>query len=178
LTRIFSGSISAFCLPPQPETILAAVAVIFLWFGLRPPVAQWRQWLTIITASLLAIVALANAAQFYLLLANGSIVPRLPIALSLGVALGLGCIAWTVRRVEKATVDLPDLCASRVMLLMWMGLFPFSKRFASGKPITAGQPMSPWCLARALTRMASLPTLWRTVCARLANFTPAVSSKG
>jgi vancomycin permeability regulator SanA len=72
--------------------LLLTGGACLLGFALRPPHSAWRRWLTLACAGALGIAATVNTAQFYLLLACGTVRSGIPIALSLFVAAALGLI--------------------------------------------------------------------------------------
>src|SRR5438445_11766552 len=59
---------------------LLVSGTLLLFFGIRVPQAGWRRAATGLSAALVALVALFNAAQFYLLLGKGLITSGLPFA--------------------------------------------------------------------------------------------------
>jgi uncharacterized SAM-binding protein YcdF (DUF218 family) len=86
------------------QPMLAVCAFALLRFALRRSAGDGRSPLVAGTALLLAIVALANAAGFYRLLAEGRIAAGFPVPLSFLVCLGMLLIARTAWSPHSAPV--------------------------------------------------------------------------
>ena len=80
----------------QPLVLL--FALVLLAFAVSPPRAAGRRFLTLGCASALGLVALLNAARFYLLLARGALTSRFPVPVSLFVGAALGLIVIEAAR--------------------------------------------------------------------------------
>ena len=115
--------------PGLANAFLLLCSVCLFGFGVWPPRSALRRWLTFGCVASLGIVVLANAAQFYLLLAQGVVAAGIPIPLSLftGAALAL-ILAATLRSLPAGRL-LPALavCAS------CLALFPVFQMFCFGK---------------------------------------------
>jgi uncharacterized SAM-binding protein YcdF (DUF218 family) len=86
-------------LPPMVANgFILLSALCLIAFGVRPPRSLWRVLLTLGCVSLLGLVAVANAAQFFSLLARGAVRSGLPLPLSLFVATALGLILVVTAR--------------------------------------------------------------------------------
>src|SRR5207245_10266050 len=102
------------------STLLVS-GTLLLFFGIRVPQAGWRLAATGLSAALVALVALFNAAQFYLLLGKGLITSGLPFAFSLFVATGLSLVALGCVRAETAEVRRFDGIRLALLTLLWAG---------------------------------------------------------
>jgi len=118
--------------PFASNAFVATASLGLLIFGVRPPGSRPGRWMVSVLAGLLAAAALANAVNFYLLLARGHIGSRLPIPLSLLIAGGLLLVAlaaWRRSRDSVSTGLLPSaaICAACAVI------FPLAQMFCFGK---------------------------------------------
>lgn len=74
------------------RALVLVAAASLVSYGLRPPGSGWRRGLALGAAGILGLASLANAAQFYLLLARGTIHAGMPVPLSLFVTAALGLV--------------------------------------------------------------------------------------
>ena len=121
-------------LPPAMATLLLlGAAACLVGFALSPRQSVWRQSLTTVFVGALGVVAVANTAQFYGLLARGAVSAGLPIPLSLFVTTALAVIlgaTWRgggrARRTGALIQTLAVACACVVC-------FPLAQMFFFGK---------------------------------------------
>jgi vancomycin permeability regulator SanA len=78
--------------------LLAAVGVAFVAYAVAPRMRAWRRWATLALITFFAAVAVYNAVDFYLVWRAGDIAPRVPLPLSLVVALLLAFVIWAAAR--------------------------------------------------------------------------------
>src|ERR1051326_2285809 len=177
------------------NALLFVSAFTLLAFGLRPPQSRRRKALTISCASVLGIIATANALGFYVLAMGGSIDAGLPIPFSLFVCGPLGLFvrgrvdpsdlslspsdgkrAGVRRAFSRPPVSEISFGLLRYVSLAWL-FSPSPKCSASAKPITAAPPMSQSFSAHASMPMAGPPTRWPIAFAPHANFIAMAPSK-
>ncbi len=123
------------------RTLPLAVATPFLLgssaclvgFAIWPPRSVWRQFVTIGCGGALGVMAAANAAQFYVLLARGTVRPGLPIPLSLPICATLGLILLAAWRKQPATRRAGDLCLILALGCACLVCFPLAQMFFFGK---------------------------------------------
>ena len=115
------------------RSVLLASALVLLVFAIRPPMKAWQRASTAIFAGVLAIVAISNGAQFYLLLMKGAIASGLPIAFSLFVAAALGCIVLCSVRGESAPVRRFEGIRGVLLTIIWAAMFPLLQTVCFGK---------------------------------------------
>ncbi|MEN8150631.1 MAG: hypothetical protein ABFS86_12470, partial [Planctomycetota bacterium] len=106
--------------------VLVSTAALLLAWAVRPEPGRVRRAATAAAAGLLALVALANTADFYGHLARGLIEPPLPVPLSLPVAVGLVLVLRGVLRSAPGEVpprsrrrDLAVLAGSGVLFALF-----------------------------------------------------------
>ncbi len=81
----------------HPALVVAAGLALIAW-ALAPGIGPARRRITFAVVGVLAVVALVNAATFYVLLARGRIASGFPVPLSLGVAAALLIVLNALRR--------------------------------------------------------------------------------
>ena len=85
-----------------PGVIAGAVMVVagalLVAHGLRPATEGWRRWASVRVVTIIGLVALWNAADYYLVWDAARIAPRIPVPLSLVIAILLGAIAISMLR--------------------------------------------------------------------------------
>ncbi len=121
-------------LPPvvaQPIMLLCAFALIA--FAIRPPRSTGRRALTISAAALLGVVALENAARYYVLLIRGDVFSRLPISLSLLVATALALIVAAALDKNTLTFRRHELARVIAVGLGCAVCFPLAQMLCFGK---------------------------------------------
>src|SRR2546421_3531717 len=62
------------------RSVLLVSALVLLMFAIHPPTPAWQRASTALFAGLLAVIAISNGAQFYILLTKGAIASGVPIA--------------------------------------------------------------------------------------------------
>jgi vancomycin permeability regulator SanA len=133
------------------NALLFVSAFTLLAFGLRPPQSRRRKALTISCASVLGIIATANALGFYVLAMGGSIDAGLPIPFSLFVCCALALILrvtvdpkrslplpirWEEGRGEEGlltTAGFRNLLRALAVCLACVVIFPFAQMLCFGK---------------------------------------------
>jgi len=112
--------------------LIVTASLALLVFGLRPPQSRVGRWVVSISAGLLAAAALANAVNFYVLLARGQIGSRVPLPLSILIAGGLLLItrrAWRNSSVSSSA----GLLSSAAVCVACAMIFPLAQMFCFGK---------------------------------------------
>lgn len=115
----------------QPLLLLSGVCLIA--FGLRPPRSKWRRALTAAIASCLALGALTNCTQFYLLFARGAISPLIPVPLSLFLAAAFVHIALQTGRPSARELSTKSLGPALAIGVSCAVIFPFAQMLCFGK---------------------------------------------
>jgi len=119
------------------NTLLLVSAFSLIGFGVRPPRSGWRRGLTAGCAAALCLAALANTAQFYILLARGSVSAGMPIPLSSLVGAALAAILVACLRVPNVAHYSPFAShQSFLPLAVCVGClvaFPLAQMFFFGK---------------------------------------------
>jgi vancomycin permeability regulator SanA len=115
------------------KTLLVISGALLLAHGLRPCLSRWRRRATFGCAMVLTIGAIIDSLQFYALLLRDAISTNLPVPCSGFFALGLGLVAWTLRR--NSHMFLPTLSIWRgcAVCLALCFVFPLMQMCLFGK---------------------------------------------
>jgi vancomycin permeability regulator SanA len=115
----------------RPFVLLCALVLIA--FAIWPPRSIWRRLLTVACTGSLGVVALSNAARFYLLLVRGGIASHLPISLSLMVGGALALVVLAAVRKELRVPQRGELVSVIAVALACAVCFPLAQMFCFGK---------------------------------------------
>jgi len=120
---------------PTPATTLFLLTsgIVLIAFGLRPTCSRLRRCATLVTASLLCVAALANAGQFYLLLAGNGIHAGLPLPLSLLIAAALCLVIAACLRARPQLSRRAELLPALAVCAFCGLLFPLAQMLCFGK---------------------------------------------
>lgn len=119
---------------PLAQALLVVSAVLLLGLAWRPATRGWRRWATTAACALLAAIAVANGAVFYIVWAQGRIRPDVPLPLSFVIAAALAGLALSSRHAGTT----PLRGARRRALAMvcyaalWAFAFPLAQQFFFG----------------------------------------------
>lgn len=111
--------------------LLAAVGIAFVAYAVAPRMHTWRRWTTLALFAFFAAVTLYNAVDFYRVWRSGAIAPRLPLPLSLVVAVLLGFLIWAAVR-APARRGWPAAVVMVVITAVCVLAFPLAQVFFFG----------------------------------------------
>lgn len=111
--------------------LLAAVGIAFVAYAVVPRMRTWRRWTTLALFAFFAAVTLYNAVDFYRVWRSGAIAPRLPLPLSLVVAVLLGFLIWAAVR-APARRGWPAAVVMVVITAVCVLAFPLAQVFFFG----------------------------------------------
>ena len=107
--------------------LLAGGALLCAWGG-----AGWLRRPTRSAAGLLMVIALLNAARFWVLLARGEVASDMPVPMSLLIAAALGMVVVAAGRQPRAGRPLLTAMGIATMVLLCAVLFPVAQMFCFG----------------------------------------------
>ncbi|SRR6266581_6552754 len=116
--------------PIFSNSLVVGASLGLLIFGFRPPRSRAGRWIVCISAGGLAMITLANAFNFYVLLARGQIGSRIPVPFSILIAAGLlliVAVAWRSQTPKTGFLSGLAMCLACVVL------FPLAQMFCFGK---------------------------------------------
>jgi len=113
--------------------LVLACSVALITFAIRPPRAGWRRRLTILGAGTLGLVALVNAAQFYLLLIRGNIASGIPVSMSLLIGGALALVVSATIRNRGSSSSPGRFFHVLAVALGCLFLFPMAQMVCFGK---------------------------------------------
>jgi hypothetical protein len=111
------------------NVFLLASSFCLIAFSIQIPRSGWRRSLTLGCAAALIIAALADTAQFYVLLLSGAVHSGVPIPLSLFISAALAIILAAVVKKTVTGRAVPALA----VCLGCVALFPLAQMFCFGK---------------------------------------------
>jgi vancomycin permeability regulator SanA len=121
-------------LPPAIATFFLLVSSASLVaFAVWPALSPWRRFLTVSCLGMLTVVSVANTAQFYVLLARGTVTPGIPFPLSLLVGTAMATILWAAWRSPLPARRARDLLRIAAVAFACMVCFPLAQMFFFGK---------------------------------------------
>jgi uncharacterized SAM-binding protein YcdF (DUF218 family) len=112
---------------------LALSALCLIGFGLRAPRSTWRRFLTTGCLAALAVVALANTLEFYVLLARHNIRAGVAVPFSLFVMAALAAILAAALRPGDLPAGPRRQLPTLAVVLGCCFLFPLAQMFCFGK---------------------------------------------
>ncbi len=101
-TAAFDANVWWVAVPYVPRLVsaalLAAVGAAFVAYAAAPRMRPWRRWPTLALLAFFAAAAVYNAVHFYLAWRAGDFAARVPLPLSLVVAVLLAFVTWAAAR--------------------------------------------------------------------------------